>query len=65
MADFDSRDDTGEHEHAWSITARLAALPPIDSTCVGVELVGLIQESRELYPVIAARSLARAIAETN
>ncbi len=42
--------DDGEHQHAWSITARLAALSP--SSCAGVSsgLASLIEEARGLHP---------------
>lgn len=57
-------DETCEHEHAWSITARLAALPPIVITLVGAELAGLIQESRDLHPMMAAAAQERAFSMT-
>lgn len=46
-------DETGEHEHAWSITARLAKLPASVSALAGADLARLVQEARDLHPAMA------------
>ena len=41
-----------DHEHAWSISARLAAVAHADETAMPDSLALLIREARELHPAI-------------
>lgn len=49
MDEFDS--DDAEHQHAWSISCRLAAIPLSDM--LPAELAALIAEAKELHPEMA------------
>lgn len=46
----DFADDSGAHSHAWSISARLAALPPDYADQVPPVVAQLIEEAKQLHP---------------
>lgn len=60
MNELIDTDDQTEHEHSWSITSRIAALPPFSPPIACPRLASLIQEARELHPLMAAQPFARA-----
>lgn len=47
-------EDEAEHEHAWSISARLAALV-LDVRTLPSELIALVEEARKLHPALVPR----------
>jgi hypothetical protein len=51
-SDSCAEQDELEHEHAWSITARLAALRNASSDTEALD--SLIREAKELHPLVAA-----------
>lgn len=53
-------DDDVESMRAWSITARLAALPPGCELQVPAEVADLIRQARDLHPKMAAGAERRA-----
>ena len=44
-----------EHEQAWSISTRLAALVLDDASTWPPRLIALVQEARELHPAMAPK----------
>jgi len=42
----------GDHEHAWSISARLAAVSNLDEAALPNEVTCLLREARDLHPAM-------------
>ena len=57
-------DDQGvdiELQHAWSLSARLAALPVVLVVSAPPEIAALIREAQTLHPEMAAAQLRREV----
>ena len=57
----DDQDIDIELQHAWSLSARLAALPVILVASAPSEIVALIREAQTLHPEMAAAQMRREV----